>query len=87
MTELDGCSLVIIRQRSGMFGGFDIIESGELTYDGDTLTFESDRDADPRVVTEEEQRQILTVNEHTQIPECVGYRLFILEQPTDNTLR
>ena len=78
--HLDGCNIIIIRQkRSLLRTRFEVLESGFLCYDGETLTLESDRGDEPRVFTSEEQEKILTVSERSRIPECAGYRLFVLQ--------
>lgn len=75
--EMDGCSLVILREPSGLAINYVVVEGGCLTYDGETLELEYD-DGSRRAVHEDEQREILPVTEHNQIPQCAGYRLFIL---------
>jgi hypothetical protein len=78
--HIDGCNLVILRQTGGSLRWtFEVVESGWLHFDGDTLTLDSDRGAPPRAVSEAEQEQILTVSEKNGIPHCAGYRLFILQ--------
>jgi hypothetical protein len=77
--HIDGCSLVILRSRRQFFrAGFEIVESGVLSYDGKVLELESVDGSSRRIVTEVEQSQIALVTEKSAIPECAGYRLFIL---------
>lgn len=77
--HIDGCNLIILRQIHGLLcARFEVLESGWLSYDGETLMLESDRGDQPRVFTEEEQKRILTVSAGNKISECAGYRLFVL---------
>ncbi|MBL9094308.1 MAG: hypothetical protein JNL96_24015 [Planctomycetaceae bacterium] len=77
--HIDGCSVVIIRQRHGFLGGFDVLESGWLSFDGKTLTLESDRDSSRRIFTDVEQQSLKVVSEFNNIAECVGRQLFVLK--------
>ena len=78
--HIDGLGLVILRQNDGLFGRrFEVVESGWLSYDGETLTFESDRGDQPREVNDSERAQILDVSSANRIAECNGYDLFILQ--------
>ena len=72
--HIDGCSLVILRRRSSLLSaGFEVVESGTLSYDGETLTLESDHAARTREVTLAEQNHILVVSELNRIPEFIGF--------------
>lgn len=79
--EADGCGLVILAENARFLGApiIKVLETGTLSYDGEALTLESDNGG-RRIVTEEEQRDMLNVTEQNQIPQCVGYDFFILRQ-------
>jgi hypothetical protein len=79
-TQLDGCSIVILRPPSGFRRHFEIVEKGVLSHDGETLTLASETGRAGRIVTEDELSRILTVGDGNMIPECEGFQLFILEQ-------
>jgi hypothetical protein len=82
--HLDGCSLVVLRQRPRLVSAaFEIIESGLLSYDGETLVLVSDRDQSRREFSQAEQDRIKVVCESNQIAECDGYRFFLLELVAD----
>ncbi len=77
--HLDGRSLIILRERDTLFrSGFEVVASGDLHFDGETLMLESP-DGGIRIVPESECSQILTVTRTNQIPECAGFQLVILE--------
>lgn len=75
--------MVIVHPRgSTLRGGFKAVESGFLSYDGETLTLESDRSVKTRELTPTELARILAVSSSNQIPECLGYQLYILNSQT-----
>jgi hypothetical protein len=77
--EIDGCRLVILRERTKLSSvRYDVLESGFLVYDGETMLLDSENGS--RVVTEQEMDDILDVTPTNQIPECSGFQLFILQR-------
>lgn len=76
--HIDGCNVVIIRQLSGLLGGYEVLESGWLSFDGETITLESDCGASRRIFTGEEQQSLLNVSDSSHIRECAGYQFFVL---------
>jgi hypothetical protein len=78
--EIDGSSLVILVERARLIGAsFEVLEKGTQTYDGEVLRLEFETGGN-RVVTKEEQRDMLNVTHLNRIPECTGCDVFILRQ-------
>jgi len=75
--EVDGCSLVIVRERGGLLGGYDVLESGWLCFDGEMLELEH-QDGSRREIADGELGQVMNVAPNSRIGECAGFRLFIL---------
>jgi hypothetical protein len=73
--HLDGCSVVVLRQGRR---GFHVVESGFLCFDGERLTLGEGRAC--RVFTDAEQESLMTVTEHSRIPECRGFQFFVLAE-------
>ena len=71
--HLDGCSVVILQQRDGLLGGFDAVESGWLSFDGERLEIESNRDSSRREFTDAEQESLIPVSASNHLPQCAGY--------------
>jgi hypothetical protein len=71
--HVDGCSVVILR-RTHL--GYVIIDSGLLSFDGETLTL-GEGDA-ARVVSHAELRALLTVAQDSRISACRGFDFFVL---------
>lgn len=57
---------------------FDAMESGVLSFDGDLLTFETEEGSSSRLVSEREQKKMLTVTPENAIPQCQGFQLFLI---------
>ena len=73
--HIDGCSVVILRQGRR---GFHALESGMLSYDGQTLTLGADESR--RVFTDDELQSLMPVVEGSRIPECRGFDFFLLSE-------
>jgi hypothetical protein len=73
--HIDGCSVVILRQGRR---GFHVLESGMLSYDGQTLTLGEDDSR--RVFTDGELQSLMPVVEGSRIPECRGFDFFLLSE-------
>jgi hypothetical protein len=58
--------------------GFDVVESGFLSFDGETLWLGDG--ASRRVFTDGERDSLMPVAATNRIPECRGYRFFILTE-------
>ena len=78
--HIDGQSLVILRRRrSPMLGAaFIVVTSGRLEYDGETLNLVGD--GVNRVITDQERAVLMVVRPDTNIVECRGFHLFLLEE-------
>jgi hypothetical protein len=76
--HVDGRSLVILRRRQRLIGScFCVVASGELEHDGETLFFLCDRA--PQVITDQELASVMVVKPDTQIWECRGFDLFLIQ--------
>ena len=73
--HIDGRSVVILRQGRR---GFHVLESGMLSYDGQTLTLGEDESR--RVFTDDELQSLMPVVEGSRIPECRGFDFFLLSE-------
>ena len=78
--EADGCGLVILRERRGFFRvSYDVVESGVMVYDGETMRLEHS-DGSTREVPEGEWSDMLNVTPANRIPQCAGFQFFILRR-------
>ena len=68
--------MVVIRSRGSVFGGYEVIESGRLCFDGRQLLLKSDEAS--RAVTDHELGALQPVTPNNRIPECQSFDLFIL---------
>ncbi len=73
--HIDGRSAVILRHGRR---GFHVLESGILSYDGQTLTLGEDESR--RVFTDDELQSLMPVVEGSRIPECRGFDFFLLSE-------
>jgi hypothetical protein len=71
--HIDGRSVVILRQGRR---GFHVLESGMLSYDGQTLTLGEGKSR--RVFTDDELRSLMPVVDGCRISECSGFDVFLL---------
>jgi hypothetical protein len=71
--HIDGRSVVLLRQGRR---GFHVLESGMLSYDGQTLTLGEGESR--RVFTDDELQSLWPVVEGSRIPECRGFDFFLL---------
>src|SRR5688500_13858102 len=79
--HVEGRTLVVIRARRSLFGGYDVIESGMLEdYGGGELRLVGDHGS--RVVTDAELESLQPVLELTEITACRGFDFFLL-RPQD----
>jgi len=74
--DLDGRSLMIIRRRKSFLGGFDVVEEGRLSHDGELLWHVNERGW--REVTEAELEAVQPVDPQTRIVACRGYNFFLI---------
>jgi len=75
--HLDGCSVIVLRTGHR---GFSVVESGALSFDGETLHLGDNESV--RVFTENEQRTLLPVSRGNRIRECRGFDYFIVDEVT-----
>jgi hypothetical protein len=75
--HIDGDTLVVLLHCRWRF---QIIASGRLSYDGETLTLVGN--GSKRVVTDAEIGELQPVTENCRIPECVGFDFFLLVEPS-----
>jgi hypothetical protein len=73
-SEIDGCSLVVLRPTAL---GFEIIESGILSYDGEALRLETLPNG-WRLIDDAESNEFRYVGPENRIPECQGFDLFVI---------
>jgi hypothetical protein len=77
--HVDGRSLVILRRRSTWSGlKFSVVASGQLEHVGETLTLIGDNST--REITNDELAGFMIVKPDTQIPECRGFDLFLIQE-------
>jgi hypothetical protein len=82
LIQVDGRTLVILRQQSGMFvPTFAVVASGRLSYDGDVLSLVTQDEE--RVLSAQELSSIQNVRHDTRIAECRGFDLFLIVQSDD----
>jgi hypothetical protein len=74
--HVDGRTLVVIRARKSLFGGYDVIESGVLEHDGESLRLVGDRGS--RVFTRAELESLQPVSPRSRIICCRGFDFFLL---------
>ncbi len=74
--HLDGCSVVVLRPDRR---GFRVVESGVLNFDGETLTL--GEGPSRRAFTDAERDSLMPVAANSRIPECRGFRFFVLAEP------
>jgi hypothetical protein len=72
--HIDGCSLVVLRPRGSILGGYDVVESGCLEYDGQELRLASDGGS--RVVTQAELAELQPVAAQNRIAACQSFDFF-----------
>ena len=75
-THLDGRTIVILSDQSI---GYRILESGQLSYDGNTLSLMTDESERPFL--DHEAEALLLVNPENRIPQCQGFDLFLIVEP------
>ena len=74
--DIDGRTVVILEERPGFLGGYLLVESGRLSYDGQELTLISDQLE--RRITEEELQSFKPVSEANRIAACRGFDFFVI---------
>jgi hypothetical protein len=74
--HVDGRTLVVIRPRKSLLGGYEVIESGRLSHEGDALRLVGDRSS--RVVTDAELQALQPVVQKSHIAACRGFDFFLL---------
>jgi hypothetical protein len=75
-TEIDGRTLVVIRARRSLLGGYDVVESGMLEHDGEVLHLVGDHGS--RAVTDAELGSLQPVVQQSIISVCRGFDFFLL---------
>lgn len=78
--HVDGRTLVVIRQRKSLCGGFDVVESGRLQHDGKLLELVGDHGS--RVLSNAELNALQLVVPQSRMKVCRGFDFFLL-QPLD----
>ena len=74
--HINGRMLVVIRPRTSLLGGCDIIESGKLEHDGEVLHLVGDHGS--RAVTDAEWNALQPVVQGGGIAACRGFDFFLL---------
>lgn len=74
--HIDGRTPVVIRPRTSLRGGYDVIESGTLKHDGQLLHLVSEHRS--RAVMEAELRSLQNVVPQSRIRACRGFDFFLL---------
>ncbi len=74
--HIDGRTLVVIRARKSLFGGYDVIESGKLEHDGEALHLVGEQSS--RAVTDAELESLQPVVQQSGISACRGFDFFLL---------
>ena len=78
--EVDGRTLVVIRPRESVLGGYDVVESGRLEHDdGEVLRLVGDHGS--RAVTDVELDSLQPVVAHSRISACRGFDFFLVRRP------
>ena len=78
--RLDGNTLVVLRDKSTSFRtAFEIVRSGRLCYDGETLRLKNESGTTVWTLPDEIPPGICNVTPENRIPECAGYDFFLLE--------
>lgn len=75
--HIDGRTLVVIRPRKFILGGYDVVESGTLGFDGESLELAGDHGS--RTVTDAELDSIQPVVQRTRIAACRGFDFFVVQ--------
>jgi hypothetical protein len=78
--HIDGRTLVVIRPRKSVLGGYDVIESGVMQHDGEVLYLVGDHGS--RAVTKSELGSLQPVVPQSSIAVCRGFD-FCLIRPAD----
>ncbi len=73
--HVDGCSVVVLRQGRH---GFNVVESGILSFDGDSLTLGEGEAR--RAFSDGELASLMHVTPNSRIPECRGFDFFVLAE-------
>jgi hypothetical protein len=73
--HIDGRSVVILRQGRR---GFRVLESGILSYDGQTLSLGEGESR--RVFSDDEWHSLMPVAAGSRIPECRDFDFFLLSE-------
>jgi hypothetical protein len=74
-TDIDGRTLVFIRRTRF---SFEVVESGLLSHDGESVLLS--KDGGERPLKETEMAQILNVTAENRIAACRGFDLFVIVQ-------
>ena len=80
--HVDGSTLVVIHARKGLFGGYDVVESGTLEHDGETLHLVGKHGS--RAVTDAELASLQPVASQNKIAACRGFSFFLLRLPSES---
>jgi hypothetical protein len=75
--HVDGRTLIVLIQRDSFVGGYDVVASGELKYDGQELRLASE--AGSRVVSDEELAALQPVTSQNHISACGLFDFFLLQ--------
>jgi len=75
--HVDGRTLVVIRHRKSLFGGFDVVESGRLQHDGKLLELVGDHGS--RVLSKAELNALQLVVPQSRIKECQGFDFSLIQ--------
>ncbi len=74
--HIDGRTLIVIQPKESLLGGYDVIESGSLEHDGESLQLVGDHGT--RTVTDAELESLQLVVQETNIKACRGFDFFLI---------
>jgi hypothetical protein len=77
--HVDGRTVVVLIQRDSFEGGYDVVASGELKYDGQEIRLASE--VGSRVISDEELAALQPVTPQNQISACRSFDFFLLQSP------
>jgi hypothetical protein len=74
--HIDGRTLIVIRPGKSVLGGYHVVESETLEYDGEALHLVGDHGS--RAVTDAELNALQPVVSQSRINACRGFDFFLL---------
>ena len=74
--DVDGRSVAFLRRRTSILGGYDVLESGLMSHDGECVWLIGDNGR--RVITDTELAALQPVTSQNRIAACVGHDYFVI---------